>query len=68
MGNAKSVVVPKGPYIVRRGAKIGAEAITAAQVLISSMDSLCSGVELGEATLSPDIARLSKPPDCRAWR
>ena len=63
MGNAKSTVVAKGPYVVRRGAKISTEAIAAAQVLVSSVDGLGSGIQLGEATLSSDIARLSKPPD-----
>ena len=63
MGNAKGTVVAKGPYIVRRGAKIGAEAIAAAQVLISSVDGLGSGIELGDAALSSEIARLGKPPD-----
>ena len=44
MGNAKGPVVSKGPDIVRRGAKIGTEAIASAQVFVSSVDGLDSGV------------------------
>ena len=57
MGNAKSVVVPKWPDIVRRRSKIGTEAVAAAQIFIASMDSLGAGVQLGKAVLGPDIAR-----------
>ena len=63
MGNAKSVVVAKGPYVIRRWAKISTKAIAAAQVLITGVDGLGPGVQLGEAALSPDITRLGKPPD-----
>ena len=68
MGNAKGPVVPEAPDVVRRGAKIGAKAIAAAQVLVCSMDRLGPGVQLGDATLGPDIARSAELPDGAAWR
>ena len=56
MGDSKSPVVPERPDIVRRGAKIGAEAIAAAQVLVRGVDGLGPGVQLGDAALGADIA------------
>ena len=63
MGDAEGPVVPERPDVVRRGAEIGAEAIAAAQVLVSGMDRLGPGVELGDAAPGPGVARPGQPPD-----
>ena len=56
MGNTESTVMPEGPYVVRRGAKISTESIAAAQILIGSMDGLSPGVQLSDAAFDPHIA------------
>ncbi len=63
VGDSEGSVMPERPDVVRRGAKIGAIAVAAAQVLVRGMDSLGPGVQLGDAALGADITGPGQPPD-----
>src|SRR5207244_2830230 len=62
VGDAEGAVVAEGPYVVRRGAEAGGEAVATAEVLVGGVNGLRARVEALDAAGGADVPRAGRLP------